>query len=81
MNLLIIGYGTTCGWPSVSFATLESAALTPLENGALNTEEISWLVSLFCLGGFVGTIFFGTIINVIGRKPFLCLLAIPQIVS
>lgn len=79
-NLLIICYGTACGWPSVSFDVLESAERSPLASGPLNTNEISWLVSLFGLGGFLGTILFGILINLIGRKTYLCLLAIPQIV-
>lgn len=80
VNLLIVSYGTTVGWPSVSFDILESPERTPFVTGPLNTVQISWLVSLFCLGGFLGTILFGILINLIGRKTYLCLLAVPQIV-
>lgn len=78
-NLLIVGYGTSCGWPSVSFATLQSEQ-TPLDNGPLTTEQISWIVSIFCFGGLLGTLLFGAMANVIGRKSFVLLMAIPQIV-
>lgn len=79
-NLMIISYGTACGWPSVSFGTLEGE-FSPLADGPLSTEEISWIVSLFCMGGFIGTVLLGAIVNFIGRKSYLCVLAIPQIVS
>lgn len=79
-NLMILGYGTSFIWPAISFGTLQSE-LTPLDDGPLSTEEISWIVSIFCFGGFLGTICFGAVANALGRKTFLCLLAVPQIVS
>lgn len=79
-NLLIIGYGTACGWSSVSFVTLQSDQ-TPLDDGPLSTQEISWIVSMFCVGGLCGTIVLGMMTNAVGRRTFLLLLAVPQIVS
>lgn len=78
---MIVGYGTSCIWPAISFDTLQSGEWSPLANGPISTEEISWIVSIFCMGGFLGTIFFGLIANALGRKTFLCLMAVPQIVG
>lgn len=74
----MIGTGTVMGWPSVSIGTLQSE-WTPLDS-PISTLEISWVVSLFCVGGLVGTILFGLITNLVGRKMYLLLLAVPMIV-
>lgn len=79
-NLLIVSFGTSCGWPSFSFLILESKE-TPLKSGPLTTEELSWIVSIFCFGGIVGNFLFGWLVNKFGRKQMLCILAVPQIVS
>lgn len=66
----------------MSFSTLQSAERSPLDDGRpLTTEEISWIVSLFCAGGFIGTVCFGATSNAVGRKTYLMLLAIPQAMS
>lgn len=76
---MIVGYGTSFIWPATSYATLQSE-LSPLNHGPISTEEMSWIVSMFCMGGFLGTILFGAIANAVGRKTYMCLLALPQIV-
>lgn len=77
---MIVGYGTSCIWPAISFDMLQSE-LTPMDSGPISTEEISWIVSIFCMGGFLGTIVFGVFANAVGRKTYMCMLAVPQIVS
>lgn len=77
---MIICYGACAVWPSTSFDTLQSDQ-SPLPKGPLTTDEISWFVSCFCIGGLLGTVLFGTIVNVVGRKTYCCLLAVPMIVS
>lgn len=77
---MIVGYGTSCIWPAISFETLQSEQ-SPLENGPISTQEISWIVSIFCMGGFLATIVFGVFANAVGRKTYLCILSVPQIVG
>lgn len=49
--------------------------------GMMNSDQISLIVSLLCIGGTVGTILFGLCSDVWGRKTMLLLIAIPQIVA
>ncbi|XP_037034110.1 facilitated trehalose transporter Tret1-like [Bradysia coprophila] len=79
-SLLIASFGTSCGWPSFSFLVLESED-TPLKSGPLTTEELSWIVSIFCFGGVAGNFSFGWLVGKLGRKQILYILSIPQILS
>ncbi|KAG4074992.1 hypothetical protein HA402_014571 [Bradysia odoriphaga] len=79
-SLLIVSFGTSCGWPSFSFLVLESED-TPLKSGPLATEELSWIVSIFCFGGVAGNFLFGWLVGKLGRKQILYILSIPQILS
>lgn len=81
MNLISISYGTFAGWPSASSLTLHSAKDSPLESGALTTDQLSWIGSLLGAGGLCGSIFFVWLSNRVGRKIALGLVAIPAIVS
>ncbi len=72
-------YGAACGWPSAAYSVLNSKE-TPLTSGPMTVEELSWMVSLLCVGGFAGNIFFGCITNIFGRKLPLLLIAIPMTV-
>lgn len=75
-----MAFGTSCGWPSFSFLILESEE-TPLKSGPLTTEELSWIVSIFCCGGVAGNFLFGWLVDKFGRKQILYILAVPQIVT
>lgn len=66
--------------PSSSFLLLQSDELTPLSSGALSKEEMSWIASILCIGGFFGTILFGLLADILGRKYVLCFQGIPSIV-
>lgn len=79
-SLIIVSFGTSCGWPSFSFLILESED-TPLKSGPLTTEELSWIVSIFCGGGVFGNFVFGWLVDKCSRKQILYVLSIPQIVS
>lgn len=81
VNTISVCYGASAGWPSSSFLLLQSDELTPLSSGALSKEEMSWIASILCIGGFVGTILFGLLADVLGRKYILCFQGIPSIVS
>lgn len=78
-NLLTMGYGTVCGWPSAAFLVLQSDD-SPLETGVLTVAEASWVGSVMCIGGLIGNIFFGMLANRFGRKRSLILASLPQIV-
>lgn len=66
--------------PSSSFLLLQSDELTPLSSGALTKDEMSWIASILCIGGFLGTIIFGLLADILGRKYVLCFQGIPSIV-
>lgn len=49
-----------------------------LETGPASYEEISWIGSVICIGGFLGTILFGRMSTWFGMKTTLLLLMIPH---
>lgn len=75
-----MSYGATCGWPSAAYSVLQSNE-TPLVSGRMSVEELSWMVSIMCIGGFFGNIFFGCIADRWGRKLPLLGIAMPMTVS
>lgn len=79
-NIITVGYGAVCGWPSASFLILLSDE-SPLASGPLTIGQASWVSSIMCIGGFVGNIFFGWFTDKYGRKLPLIIIAIPQLVS
>lgn len=80
-TLAVMGYGAICGWPSPTFPLLESEEKTPLSSGALTIDQISWVGSLICPGGLLGTLLGGWMCDKFGRKYSTCSVAFPQIVS
>lgn len=68
------------GWSSPNLPILLSDA-SPLETGPITMIEASWISSLFCIGGGVGSIFFCWLPDSIGRKWSIFLLGVPQIIS
>ncbi|XP_055684814.1 facilitated trehalose transporter Tret1-like [Lutzomyia longipalpis] len=79
-NCAGIIYGITIGWASPSIPLLQSDT-SPLLSGPITEEEGSWINSIMCVGGLVGTIFFGWMGDYFGRKWSLYLVALPQIAS
>lgn len=74
-------YGFAAGWTSSSFLILESEATSPMNQGALDQTERSWVTSLFAISGVVGTLFYYSVADILGRKTGLCSIAIPHGVS
>lgn len=72
-----MAYGCSCGWPSPSFPILLSSD-APLDDGPLTMKQASWVGAFLCIGGISGTLLFGYLIDIIGRKRSLILLAFPQ---
>lgn len=79
-NLLTVSYGSTCGWGGANFLRLQSSD-APLAAGPLTVHEVSWVVSLLCIGGLVGNIVYGWVAERFDRKSLLMLSAVSQIVS
>lgn len=75
-----MGYGGRSGWTSPTIPILQSQD-TPLKSGALSDDQISWIGSLLCVGGLLGTFLFGWICDKYGRKFSVSCMAIPQLVS
>ncbi|XP_072742849.1 facilitated trehalose transporter Tret1-like [Anoplolepis gracilipes] len=79
-NLGILSIGQFVGWTSPSLPTLMQ------NNDAkysihLNEYEASWVASLIPLGGAIGAIICGFLLNVIGRKNTMLFTAVPSIIS
>lgn len=72
-------YGSSCGWTSPSIPILESAE-SPLPTGPISKSDTSWIGSILCVGGIVGTIVYGWMSDKYGRKIPTCLIAVPQVV-
>uniref|UniRef100_A0A336LKQ0 CSON010693 protein n=1 Tax=Culicoides sonorensis TaxID=179676 RepID=A0A336LKQ0_CULSO len=80
-TLVVMGYGAVCGWPSPSIPILLSEELTPLSTGVLGIDQISWVGSLICPGGLLGTLLGGWMCDKFGRKFTACFVAFPQLAS
>lgn len=79
-NFNTIAYGTAVGWTSAAFLVLESSE-SPLKKGALLLSEITWVASIFGVGGSVGTLVVGWTCGKFGRKTTLLASGIPMVVS
>ncbi|XP_067620069.1 uncharacterized protein [Eurosta solidaginis] len=79
LSVTIITYcnGIGLGWFSPMVEKLQSPASTPLPFFA-SVEEASWIGALVCMGGVVGNLGFGTILDIYGRKASIYMLAIPH---
>lgn len=66
----MFGHGLIVGNLAPALAILSSDK-TPLSSGPLNNEEVSWIGSINCIGGLLGSILFGYSTSVIGCKRSL----------
>lgn len=80
MNIIAFSQGHAVAWLAPTLLVLQSEN-SPLVSGPVTVEEASWIGSVVSVGGITGTILFGTLLNVIGRKKSLYLLTIPHTVS
>lgn len=77
VNFLTFSHGLGFGWISPLIRLLQSDD-TPL-NRPITTEELSWIGASVCIGGVIGNIFAGLVIDRIGRKWTILLVALPNI--
>lgn len=66
-NLATLTYAISMGWPSASLPILQLPH-GPLPTGPLTFAEASWTSSSICIGGAIGTIIYGWLVDFIGRK-------------
>lgn len=78
MNLITLSHGCAIGWLSPFLPYLRSQA-SHLTSGPVSSEDVSWIGSLLCIGGFFGTIIFGKISQKFGKKVALLLLVVPHL--
>lgn len=78
MNIITFSHGTAARWVSPFLPYLNSHK-THLTSGKVSAEDISWIGSLLCVGGFIGTILFVMITEKFGMKNALFLLVIPHL--
>lgn len=80
VNLTTVSYGMAIGWSSPSLPILLSDD-SPLETGPISPNEAAMISAVLCVGGALGAISSGFIIDQIGRKPSLLMCGLLQIVS
>lgn len=78
VNLLSLAYGISVGWAAPN-TVLFLSEQSPI--GMLNSGQISWIASILCIGGLAGTIIFGCIVDIFGRKIVMISIAVPQIAA
>lgn len=79
-NILALTCGLGVGWTSAAIPFLKSSE-SPLKSGSITTEEASLIGSSLTFGGIFGTLVFGYIATIIGRKRTIFLIALPQILG
>lgn len=77
VNLLAFSHGIGLGWAAPMLLILQSPD-TPL-TFSVSVQEASWIGAIISFGGLTGNILFGVMLDIIGRKKCLYLLAVPHI--
>ncbi|KAH9634900.1 hypothetical protein HF086_017199 [Spodoptera exigua] len=73
--------GLGLAWPSPVLVKLNNATETVLPR-VITAEEGSWIVSIGFLAGIIANLLIGTtLIDLLGRKPFLILVCLPKFVT
>ncbi|CAH0555870.1 unnamed protein product [Brassicogethes aeneus] len=78
-NLVSFLAGTVLSWSSPMITKLQSEE-SPLDRIITNTEK-DWIGSLPSLGGLVGPLIYGTLMQKVGRKNSVLLLAVPYFLA
>lgn len=83
MNVIALSHGLTIGWVSPALLLLSgrTASKSPLHDGALSVEMMSWIGCVSNVGGLLGNFFYSWLSRRFGRRwAFICM-AVPNIVS
>lgn len=80
VNITSFAYGLAVGWCSYNTPILLSDD-SPLESGPVTIAQMSWIASIYCLGGGIGSFIFGFIADKIGRKYAMLCCGICQIIG
>lgn len=78
-NVGSLSIGCGIGWLSPALGILQSDE-SPLDVGAINVDEASWLGGIFNIGGLVGVILLSWCRSRFGGKMAICFSAVPIIV-
>ncbi|XP_004518959.1 facilitated trehalose transporter Tret1 [Ceratitis capitata] len=80
ITIIAFCHGFGLGWFSVILAKLQSPTETALDF-VITVNEGSWIGGFSSLGGGVGNIVYGILVDLIGRKGSIYCLAVPYIIS
>ncbi|XP_008547949.1 facilitated trehalose transporter Tret1 [Microplitis demolitor] len=78
VNISSLVYGIMIGWASPTIPLLKSAE-TPVGQTPLNDDQVSWLISIMCLGGVIVLPLCGWISEKFGRKITGYTMGIPYV--
>lgn len=78
VNLLSLAFGISVGWAAPNMLLFQTEH-SPI--GLLNSDQVSLIASILCIGGTVGTICFGLIVDLWGRKITMIVISIPQLAA
>lgn len=78
VNFLSINYGIAAGWVAPNLPRFQTED-SPI--GMITSSEAAFIVSSMCIGGLVGSLIFGILCDLLGRKWTLVCSAIPQIIG
>lgn len=79
-SFLTISYGFMFGMTPPTLLLYKSE-YTPLSNGPLSNDSISWITTYLCMGAAFGAVFFKHLSDCFGRRATLMLAGIIQNVS
>ncbi|XP_046664108.1 solute carrier family 2, facilitated glucose transporter member 8-like [Homalodisca vitripennis] len=80
VSLLGFCTGTTLGWTSPMQPLLMSRD-SPVGTEPMTEDKVAWLGSINFLGTAIGTFFWGTIADRLGRKNIACISTVPYILN
>lgn len=78
VNLIVFSHGIGLGWATPMLLRLQSTD-SPLTFN-ISVEEASWIGAFVSIGGMIGNFMFGVLLDLIGRKNTLFLLAVPHMI-
>ncbi|XP_050328763.1 facilitated trehalose transporter Tret1-2 homolog [Bactrocera neohumeralis] len=78
VTIITFCHGIGLGWFAPMLFKLQTPAESPLDF-EVSVEQGSWMGALVCLGSLVANVFFGYLLDIVGRKACIYCLAIPHI--